>query len=99
MVKVLKFIKPDTSIIDCSTIDVKTTIELHQLFNRKILNLDAPVSGGTIGAENGTSNFYKLRTTEAYEKLKLFLISWAKYQFIMEMVGQDNQQKCVIICY
>jgi len=69
--EVLKFIKPDTSIIDCSTIDVKTTIELHQLFNRKkILNLDAPVSGGTIGAENGTLTFIVGGTTEAYEKLK-----------------------------
>ena len=59
----------NTLIIDCSTIDVETTKSLHndaQKFN--FLALDAPVSGGTVGAENqsltfmvgGKSNVYAL---------------------------------------
>ena len=78
--EVLKFIEPNTSIIDCSTIDVKTTVELHQLFNTKnILNLDAPVSGGTIGAENGTLTFIVGGRKEAYEKLS----------FIFDFMGKE----------
>ena len=44
--------------IDCSTIDVKKAIKLNQISLKNGFNfLDAPVSGGTIGAENGTLTF------------------------------------------
>ena len=46
------------TIIDCSTIDVKTSKKLYDLsLSRNISLLDAPVSGGTIGALNGTLTF------------------------------------------
>ena len=46
------------TIIDCSTIDVNTSKTLHDLaLSNKISLLDAPVSGGTIGALNGTLTF------------------------------------------
>jgi len=45
-------------IIDCSTIEVDTSKELYKLaLSKKISLLDAPVSGGTIGAKNGTLTF------------------------------------------
>ena len=44
--------------IDCSTIDVDTSIILSNLcLTKDIKFLDAPVSGGTVGAENGTLTF------------------------------------------
>jgi len=74
--KVLNNIKPDTLIVDCSTIDIETSKKMHDLSrNKKILSLDAPVSGGTIGAENGSLTFMVGGQDEAYKKmLPLFQI-------------------------
>ena len=47
---------PKSTLIDCSTIDVKTTKEVFKtLGNKKIRMLDAPVSGGVQGAKSGLS--------------------------------------------
>ncbi|MFT4058477.1 MAG: 3-hydroxyisobutyrate dehydrogenase [Legionella sp.] len=44
--------------IDCSTIDVNSSREIHQLAKAKnLLVVDAPVSGGTTGATAGTLTF------------------------------------------
>jgi 3-hydroxyisobutyrate dehydrogenase len=45
--------------IDSSTIDLKTTLETAKLLERSNIGtfVDAPVSGGTIGAKNGTLTF------------------------------------------
>jgi 3-hydroxyisobutyrate dehydrogenase len=44
--------KPQTLFIDCSSIDIQTSRQLHQLAQDKdIAMLDAPVSGGVAGAE------------------------------------------------
>ena len=46
------------TIIDCSTIDVKTSKSLYDLLlSENIYLLDAPVSGGTIGAVNVTLTY------------------------------------------
>jgi 3-hydroxyisobutyrate dehydrogenase len=55
---VFSHVKPDTLIIDCSSIDILTTRMLHH--EAKKLNLpmlDAPVSGGVAGAEAATLTF------------------------------------------
>ena len=45
-------------IIDCSTIDVKTSLEIQKdALNKNLLTLDAPVSGGVMGANDGTLTF------------------------------------------
>ncbi|CAF0730970.1 unnamed protein product [Rotaria sordida] len=50
--------KKGTYIIDCSTIDVQTSKEMAELARSKQLKfVDAPVSGGTTGAEKGTLTF------------------------------------------
>ena len=52
-------LKPGTLITDCSTIDVDKAKNLHKKCeDKKLLSLDAPVSGGVGGAENGNINFY-----------------------------------------
>ena len=56
--KIMDDIKENCIILDSSTIDVNTAISLNGMLLKKSINyLDGPVSGGTIGAENGTLTF------------------------------------------
>ncbi|MFH4981699.1 hypothetical protein AB6A40_008408 [Gnathostoma spinigerum] len=55
---ILRSIKPGTLCIDTSTIDQKVSIELAELVRKKDSEyIDAPVSGGVVGAENATLTF------------------------------------------
>jgi 3-hydroxyisobutyrate dehydrogenase len=55
---VLSAARPETLLIDCSTIDVKTARELHAKAKAAGLTMaDAPVSGGVAGAEAATLTF------------------------------------------
>lgn len=56
-----------TVFIDCSTIDVATARELAEKAGRMVV--DAPVSGGQMGAENGTLTFMVGGTEEAFAKV------------------------------
>ena len=73
-------LKQDTLLTDCSTIDVKTAKNLHQMCSEKnILSLDAPVSGGVGGAENGTLTFIVGGNEKAYNlMLPLFEVMGKK---------------------
>jgi len=63
-------LRPDTLIVDCSTIDVDKAKELNKKCKDKnLLFLDAPVSGGVGGAENGTLTFMVGGTENAYKKM------------------------------
>ena len=45
-------------LIDCSTIDIKTSLEIGRKAKKKnIKMIDAPVTGGVMGAQKGTLNF------------------------------------------
>jgi len=51
-------LKVGTIMIDCSTIDVESAREAHQIAGKAgALSVDAPVSGGIMGATNGTLTF------------------------------------------
>ena len=67
-------------ITDCSTIDVDKAKILHKKCeDRKLLSLDAPVSGGVGGAENGTLTFMVGGTENAFEiMLPLFEVMGKK---------------------
>jgi 3-hydroxyisobutyrate dehydrogenase len=55
MEDLLPHIKPAALFIDCSTIDVGSARQMHELAESAgISSLDAPVSGGTRGAEDAT---------------------------------------------
>ena len=71
---IINNLKPDTLFIDCSTINVGEAEIFHSTCkNKALLSLDAPVSGGVVGAENGTLTFMVGGSDEAYEKaLPLF---------------------------
>ena len=51
----LNNLKPSSTVIDMSSIKPKIAIQYGKIFEEKGINfLDAPVSGGTIGAEDGS---------------------------------------------
>lgn len=62
---------PGTVFIDCSTIDVATARDLAAKAGRMVV--DAPVSGGQMGAENGTLTFMVGGTEEAFDKVGVVL--------------------------
>ena len=63
-------LRPETLIVDCSTIDVDKAKELNKKCeDKKLLFLDAPVSGGVGGAEGGTLTFMVGGTQNAYQKM------------------------------
>ncbi|MEA2841248.1 MAG: 3-hydroxyisobutyrate dehydrogenase [Methylobacteriaceae bacterium] len=66
--------KAGAVIIDSSTIDVESARVAHALAaERKLLSLDAPVSGGTGGAKAGTLTFMCGGTDEAFAAAKPML--------------------------
>ncbi|MDA9657459.1 3-hydroxyisobutyrate dehydrogenase [Alphaproteobacteria bacterium] len=77
---IINNLKPNTLLTDCSTIDVNTAKDLHQKCSDKnLLSLDAPVSGGVVGAENGTLTFIVGGNDKAYNlMLPLFEVMGKK---------------------
>ena len=69
-----------TLFVDCSTIEVDKARELHKKCeDKKILSLDAPVSGGVGGAEQATLTFMVGGTENAYKiMLPLFEVMGKK---------------------
>ena len=60
-----------STLIDCSTIDVKTTKEVYKILHKKdIFMLDAPVSGGVQGAESGNLTFMVGGNNRVFKKFK-----------------------------
>ncbi|WP_412058116.1 3-hydroxyisobutyrate dehydrogenase [Bartonella sp. DGB2] len=56
--EILPSLKEEVLLLDCSTIDVESACMAHNLGETSgYLTLDAPVSGGTVGAENATLTF------------------------------------------
>ena len=71
---VLDAASPGTLMIDSSTIDVDTSRELHAAAKAAGFEmLDAPVSGGTVGADAGTLTFMCGGSTGAFAKARAFL--------------------------
>ena len=69
-----KDLKNNTIILDSSTIDVNTAIKLNSILLKKGIDfLDAPVSGGTIGAENGTLTFMVGGEISSFKKISPIL--------------------------
>jgi len=75
------FSKPGQYFIDCSTIDVKTSRSVQMQAKEKgLLTLDAPVSGGVIGADQGTLTFMVGGTSKTYNEMK----------FLFEIMGKNS---------
>ena len=76
---VAKAARPGTLFIDCSTIDVTSARRAHEIAaGAGMLSVDAPVSGGVVGAENATLTFMAGATAEAFAKAEPVLTPMAR---------------------
>ena len=78
--EIFNFVKEGTILVDCSTIDVNTTQSLHKKASKLNIHcLDAPVSGGTMGAKNATLTFMVGGNKDVYNNIvPLFEIMGSK---------------------
>ena len=87
---------PKSTLIDCSTIDVKTTKEVCQtLGNRNIHMLDAPVSGGVQGAKSGSLTFMVGGSRDDFDKLR-FLFEYMGSRSVY--CGKNGSGQTAKIC-
>ncbi|WP_062118397.1 3-hydroxyisobutyrate dehydrogenase [Aureimonas sp. AU40] len=70
----LPHLTPGTLLVDCSTIDIESAGRAHDLAAQAgFASLDAPVSGGTKGAEAGTLTFMAGGEAAAFERARPLL--------------------------
>ena len=85
-----------STLIDCSTIDVKTTKEVCQtLGNKNIHMLDAPVSGGVQGAKSGSLTFMVGGSRDHFDKLR-FLFEYMGSRSVY--CGKNGSGQTAKIC-
>ena len=81
-------------IIDCSTIDIQTSIEIGKKAKEKgIKMIDAPVSGGVMGAEKATLNIMVGGPKEAFDIALPLLKIMGKNIFHAGNLGSGNGAK------
>ena len=86
----------ESTLIDCSTIDVKTTKEVCQtLGNKKVHMLDAPVSGGVQGAKSGSLTFMVGGSSDDFDKLR-FLFEYMGSRYVY--CGKNGSGQTAKIC-
>ena len=91
---VFNYAKPNTLMIDCSTIDVASAREVIARAQAKgFAMIDAPVSGGTAGAAAGTLTFMCGGTDEAYGRAKPVLDIMGKNIFHAGDAGNGQAAK------
>ena len=81
-------------LIDCSTIDIQTSIEIGKKATENgIKMIDAPVSGGVMGAQKATLNIMVGGTKEAFELALPLLKMMGKNIFHAGDLGSGNGAK------
>jgi 3-hydroxyisobutyrate dehydrogenase len=89
-------LKPGTIVIDHTTTSAKLAKELStKLKNKNCYYLDAPVSGGQLGAEQGNLTIMAGGEKEAYEKSRNVLAAYSKYSKYMGESGSGQLTKMV----
>ena len=67
-------LKPGALVIDCSTVDVESARRAHAMAaEHGHLSIDAPVSGGTVGAVGATLTFMVGGSADAFARAQLIL--------------------------
>ena len=81
-------------LIDCSTIDIQTSIEIgEKATNKGIKMIDAPVSGGVMGAQKATLNIMVGGTKEAFDIALPLLKIMGKNIYHAGDIGSGNGAK------
>ena len=93
---ILKSIKPGTIIIDHTTTSATLAKEMnHILQDKKAYFLDAPISGGQAGAEEGKLSIMVGGDKQAFTKVKDILGSYSKFSKYMGSSGSGQLTKMV----
>ena len=88
--------KPNVLFIDCSSIDISTTRELHAEARKLgIAMLDAPVSGGVAGATAGSLTLMVGGSSQDFERAKPILSALGKK---IVHAGADGSGQAAKIC-
>jgi len=91
---IINKVSKDCLLIDCSTIDIKTSVEIGTKAKEKeIKMIDAPVSGGVMGAKNATLTFLVGGSKEAFDLAKPLLEIMGKNIFHAGELGCGNGAK------
>ena len=76
---VINNVKPNTILIDCSTIDINSLREVEKKAKIEgLIILDAPVSGGVVGADNGTLTFMVGASEDEFNLISPLLLNMGK---------------------
>ena len=90
----VKFSKSNQILVDCSTIDVKTSLEMQNLaIKHGLKTLDAPVSGGVIGADNGTLTFMVGGEESIFLKIKPLFNVMGQNAILCGNIGSGQSAK------
>ena len=91
---IINKVSKDCLLIDCSTIDIETSKEIGKAANNKgIMMVDAPVSGGVMGAQKATLNIMVGGSKEAFERSLPILKVMGKNIFHAGNLGSGNGAK------
>ena len=91
---IINKVSKDCLLIDCSTIDIQTSKEIGKKATEKgIKMIDAPVSGGVMGAQKATLNIMVGGTKEAYDLALPLLKIMGKNIFHAGDLGSGNGAK------
>ena len=92
----IEAIKPGTIIIDHTTTSASLAREMHKIFEEiECHYLDAPVSGGQSGADNGSLTVMVGGNKEAYKRSKKILSTYSKFSKYMGQTGNGQLTKMV----
>jgi len=81
-------------LIDCSTIDIETSKEIGKAANNQgIMMIDAPVSGGVMGAQKATLNIMVGGSKEAFDRALPVLRVMGKNIYHAGEIGSGNGAK------
>ena len=91
---IINKVHKDCLLIDCSTIDIKTSVEIgNKAKDKGIKMIDAPVSGGVMGAKNATLTFLVGGSKDAFDLAKPLLEIMGKNIFHAGELGCGNGAK------
>ena len=92
----LKNLKPGSIIVDHTTTSAKLAKEIYELLDSNgIFYIDAPVSGGEVGAQTGMLSIMAGGNKDAYEQIKSILEPYTKLIKYMGLSGSGQYTKMV----
>lgn len=89
----LKWIKKGTTIVNSGTIGVSESVEIMKKIGPDYEFVDAPVSGGTIGAEKGTLTFMVGSNESAFKKIEHIISAMGENIYFIGEVGKGQAVK------